>query len=269
MSYDNACKYLAEEYPTDFVRWLLGGETEDINVLKTELFLEPIRADSVTFLQTANRILHLEFQTEPVSKPPIPFRMGDYSFRLKRKYQCSVTQVVIFLQETTNEIAFTEEYRDETTIHRYRVIRLWEQDSALFLNNRGLLPLALLTRTDSATALLSQVAQTVATISDITEQQNITGCLGILAGLRFDRDLIRQFLREDIMRQSVIYQDIVQKEAFRLISRLINRRFREVDLSLIERIRTLSTEQLEDLGEAILDFSNVADLVAFLNQQNV
>jgi predicted transposase YdaD len=268
MSYDNACKYLAEEYPTDFVRWLLGVETQDINVLKTELFLEPIRADSVTFLQTANRILHIEFQTDPVSKPPIPFRMGDYSFRLKRKYQCPVTQVVIFLQETTNEIAFTEEYRDETTIHRYRVIRLWEQDSALFLNNRGLLPLAPLTRTDSPRALLSQVAQTVVTISDITEQQNITGCLGILAGLRFDKDVIRQFLREEVMRQSVIYQDIVQKEAFRLISRQINRRFRELDLSLIERIRALSTEQLEDLGEALLDFCNVADLVAFLNQQN-
>ena len=77
MSYDNSCKFLAEEYPTDFVRWLLGMETEDINVLKTELFLEPIRADSVTFLQTKNRILHIEFQTEPVSKPPIPFLMGD------------------------------------------------------------------------------------------------------------------------------------------------------------------------------------------------
>jgi predicted transposase YdaD len=268
MSYDNACKYLAEEYPTDFVRWLLGVETQDINVLKTELFLEPIRADSVTFLQTANRILHLEFQTEPVSKPPIPFRMGDYSFRLKRKYQCPVTQVVIFLQETTNEIAFTEEYRDETTIHRYRVIRLWEQDSALFLNNRGLLPLAPLTRTDSPIALLTQIAQTVATIPDIVQQQNITGCLGILAGLRFDNDLIHQFLREEVMQQSVVYQDIVQKEAFRLISRQINRRFRELDLSLIERIRALSTEQLEDLGEALLDFSNVADLVAFLNQQN-
>jgi predicted transposase YdaD len=269
MSYDNACKYLAEEYPTDFVRWLLGVETEDINVLKTELFLEPIRADSVTFLQTANRILHLEFQTEPLSKPPIPFRMGDYSFRLKRKYQCPVTQVVIFLQETSNEIAFTEEYRDETTIHHYRVIRLWEQDSALFLNNRGLLPLAPLTRTDSPRSLLSQVAQTVATISDITEQQNITGCLGILAGLRFDKDLIRQFLREDIMQQSVIYQDIVQKEALKLVRLMINGRFGEIDSSLMERLEKLSAEQLEALVQVFFNFSNMSDLQAYLDQQNL
>ena len=272
MSYDNTCKYLAEEYPTDFVRWLLGVETQDVNVLKTELFLEPIRADSVTFLQTTNRILHIEFQTEPVSKPPIPFRMGDYSFRLKRKYQCPVTQVVIFLQETANEIAFTEEYRDETTIHRYQVIRLWEQDSALFLNNRGLLPLAPLTKTDSPAALLNQVAQTVATISDITEQQNITGCLGILAGLRFDKDLIRQFFREDIMQQSVIYQDIWERskkeEALKLARFIINGRFGEIDSSLMQQIEKLSAEQIEALVEVFFNFSNSSDLQAYLNQQN-
>jgi predicted transposase YdaD len=273
MSFDNVCKYLAEEYPTQFVRWLLGVETQDINVLKTELSLEPIRADSVTFLQTTNRILHLEFQTEPISKPPIAFRMADYSLRLKRQYKCPVTQVVIFLQETTNEVAFTEEYRDETTIHRYRVIRLWEQDSALFLNNPGLLPLAPLTQTDSPPALLAQVAQTVARISDIRQQQSIAGCLEILAGLRFEKDLIRQFLREDIMRESVIYQDILQQgrkqEAVSLISRQINRRFPGVDSSLIERVNILSTEELEDLGEALFDFSNVSDLQAYLDQKNL
>lgn len=133
MNYDNACKYLAEQYPSEFVRWLLSVEPQDIEVLKTELTLEPIRADAVTFLQTANQILHVEFQTLPGSTPPIPFRMLDYSVRLKRQYRCAVVQVVIFLQETTNEVAFVEEYRDDSTSHRYRVVRLWEQDSAPFL----------------------------------------------------------------------------------------------------------------------------------------
>ena len=73
MSFDNVCKYLAEEYPRSFVRWLLGVETQDINVLKTELSLEPIRADSVTFLQTKNLILHLEFQTKPYQNLLLPF----------------------------------------------------------------------------------------------------------------------------------------------------------------------------------------------------
>ena len=54
-----------------FIRWLLVSEPRDIQILKTELNQEPIRADSVTFLQTANQILHIEFQTLPTSPPPV------------------------------------------------------------------------------------------------------------------------------------------------------------------------------------------------------
>ncbi|WP_414548443.1 hypothetical protein [Anabaena sp. CCY 0017] len=40
MNYDNACKYLAEQYPADFVRWLLGVEAPQIEVLKVILVLD-------------------------------------------------------------------------------------------------------------------------------------------------------------------------------------------------------------------------------------
>ncbi len=69
------------------------------------------------------------------------------------------------------------------------------------------------------------------------------------------------------MKESVIYQDIVQKEAFKLIIRLLKRRFGYIDGSLVEQVRNLSTEQLENLGEALLDFLEVADLVAWVEQQ--
>ena len=279
MSYDNACKYLAEQYPAEFVSWLLSVQSQDIQVLKTELTLEPIRADAVTFLQTANQILHIEFQTLPASNPPIPFRMLDYSVRLKRQYRCDVEQVVIFLQATNDEIVFTEEYQDRTTSHRYRVVRLWEQEPAPFLANPGLLPLATLTQTDSPQALLAQVAEQVDRISEREQRQNIAGCAEILAGLRFEKDLIRQFFREEIMRESVIYQDILQQGLQQgrqegkqegevaLITRLLTRRLGKVDSLLMERIRGLSTEQLEELAEALLVFSSVADLMAWFTQQ--
>jgi len=97
MSYDNVCKFLAEQYPAAFVRWLLTPElltteAEDIQLLKTELSQEPIRADALTFLKTANRILHLEFQTLPAAQ--LPLRMLDYYVRLKREYGLEVEQVV-------------------------------------------------------------------------------------------------------------------------------------------------------------------------------
>ena len=102
--------------------------------------------------------------------------------RLKRQYRCPVTQVVIFLQETTNEVAYTEEYSDDTTVHRYRALRLWEQDSTQFLDNPALLPLAPLTRTDSPSALLALVADRIALIPNRDQRQNLAGCTEILAG---------------------------------------------------------------------------------------
>ncbi|AFY48279.1 hypothetical protein Nos7524_2437 [Nostoc sp. PCC 7524] len=76
------------------------------------------------------------------------------------------------------------------------------------------------------------------------------------------------------MQESVIYQDILlkgeqrgeKKEAVRFLQRQLNRRFGEIDSSIIERLRVLSTEQLEVLGEEFLDFTNVSDLVAWLEQ---
>jgi predicted transposase YdaD len=271
VSYDNVCKFLAEQYPEAFVRWLLMVQPQQIEVLKTELTLEPIRADSVTFLQTDEFILHLEFQTLPPSKPPIPFRMLDYSVRLKRQYNCAVVQIAIFLQETRDEIAYTEEYRDDTTLHRYRVVRLWEEDSEVFLESPALFPLAPLTRSDSPQGVLARVAQNLEKIPEPHQKANLAGCTEILAGLRFDRDLIRQFLREEIMQESVIYQDILQKgrrlEVLGIIQRLLKSRFGEVNPSILDRIQGLSIEQMESLIEALFNISQPVELIAWLEQQ--
>lgn len=92
---DNICKYLASEYPQQFVRWLFASDATDIELLPTELSREPIRADTVILLQSTNRILHLEFQTLPESTPPLPLRMLDYWVRLYRQYSLPIEQVVI------------------------------------------------------------------------------------------------------------------------------------------------------------------------------
>jgi predicted transposase/invertase (TIGR01784 family) len=280
LSYDNTCKYLAETYPADFARWLLASDTSDIQVLKTELTLEPIRADSVIFLQIANEILHLEFQTTPKSTPPLDFRMLDYYTRLKRQYWCDIQQIIIFLQPTSNEIAFQTQYVDTNTIHKYRVIRLWEEDPTPLLANPALLPLATLAQSNSPADLLQQVAAAVDMIEETDERQNISACVQLLAGLRFDKSLITQLFREDIMQESVIYQDILQKglqqglqqgeergkkqEALQLILRQLIRRFGAIEPETEQQIRALAIAQLEELAEALLDFTSQSDLVNYL-----
>ncbi len=72
------------------------------------------------------------------------------------------------------------------------------------------------------------------------------------------------------MQESVIYQHILhkgeQKEALKYTLRLLTRRFGEIDSVISERLQVLSTEQLESLGEEFLDFSNISDLVVWLEQ---
>ncbi|MBE8991747.1 DUF4351 domain-containing protein [Nostoc sp. LEGE 12450] len=83
--------------------------------------------------------------------------------------------------------------------------------------------------------------------------------------------------RELIMRLEPLYQrdreQAIQEGnkqgEQRLVLRLLNRRIGEIDTSLIERIQGLLLEQLENLGEALLDFSSVADLETWLNQQSI
>jgi hypothetical protein len=77
--------------------------------------------------------------------------------------------------------------------------------------------------------------------------------------------------RELIMRLEPLYQQDRERAKLEgqqdLIIRQLNRRLGEIDAALIERIRELSIEQLEGLVEALLDFSVVADLETWLNQQ--
>ncbi len=76
--------------------------------------------------------------------------------------------------------------------------------------------------------------------------------------------------RELIMRLAPLYQQDKEQAVLegeqRLIIRQLNHRFGEIDSSVIERIRGLSTDQLETLGEAFLDFSSLTDLETWLDQ---
>jgi predicted transposase YdaD len=277
MSFDNLCKLLSEKHPERFASWVLGTLQTSVKVLKTELSIEPIRADCVTFLQLQGRILHLEFQTKLESTPPLPLRMLDYWVRLYRLYRLPVTQVVVLLLPPAPETVIETVFSLETTRHEYRVISMWEENPELFLNDPALLPLAPLTATMQPQALLQQVVGKVNQLEP-GQRPEISAYTQILAGLKYKKDLIRQLFREGMMRESVIYQEILaegeqrgeqrgrQAEGQLLILRLLTRRVGELPQGVRSRIETLSLEQLENLGEALLDFRAIADLETWFSR---
>ncbi|TRT56933.1 MAG: hypothetical protein EWV85_07210 [Microcystis aeruginosa Ma_QC_C_20070703_M131] len=59
--------------------------------------------------------------------------------------------------------------------------------------------------------MLSQVSRSLETISQKQVQSNLAAATSILAGLVLNRETIKKILRSDIMRASVIYQDILEE----------------------------------------------------------
>ncbi|GCL42083.1 DUF4351 domain-containing protein [Dolichospermum planctonicum] len=90
----------------------------------------------------------------------------------------------------------------------------------------------------------------------------------LLAGLKFEKQLIKQYFREETMEESVIYQEIINRGKLEIISRLLKRRIGDISAKLESQIKELSGEKLDELSEAILDFSQPDDLVNWIANQS-
>ena len=161
------------------------------------------------------------------------------------------------------------------------MIRLWEVPSEQLLTKPGLLPFAVLSQPQDAVNVLTEVARQIEEIEDKQIQSNLAATSAILAGLVLDKIVIKRLLREEIMKESVMYQEIrsegfaeglqrgkqqgLQQEA-NLLIRQLNRRIGQIPQDLTRQVSNLPLEQLENLGEALLDFTTEADLVNWLNQ---
>jgi len=208
--FDNVSKFLAENFSEDYATWLLGRAVTLTKLSPTELSLEPIRADSLILEQSEDLVLHLEFQTEPDEN--MGFRMLDYRVRVYRRFPLkTMHQVVIYLKPTQSNLVYQDSFQLGETTHRYRVIRLWEESSDLFLISPGLLPLAVLTQSSDPELKLRQVAEVLETITDNRVRGNLMTAASVFGGLVLKPELIKTILRSEIMKESAVYQEILQE----------------------------------------------------------
>jgi predicted transposase/invertase (TIGR01784 family) len=263
--FDNVCKFLAANFSQDLTTWLLGKPIPLTVLEPTELYVDPIRADSLIFLQSEDMVVHVEFQTDP--KSDVPFRMADYYLRIAKRFpRKEIYQVVIYLRRTNSALAQQTSFELPQMQHRFNVIRLPEVPTEQLLASSGLLPLAVLSKTTNPAGVLERVARKIEGIEDETEQNNVAASAAVIAGLILDTMTINRLLRKDIMRESVIYQDIQAEEAAKLVIRQLNRKLGEIPDNLVDKIQELPVEQVEILGEALLDFQSLSDLVSWLEQ---
>ena len=148
------------------------------------------------------------------------------------------------------------------------------------MSTPGLLPYAVLSRALNKESVLAQVVRELEQVADSREQSNLVAATSILAGLELEEQTIRQLMRSPVMRESTMYQSILREGRAEgleqgliqgrtageksLILKLLTRKLGTLSPNITTKVSVLSLERLGSLGEALLDFTNVADLESWL-----
>jgi predicted transposase/invertase (TIGR01784 family) len=134
------------------------------------------------------------------------------SLSIDRKYpDRKVHQVVIYLSPSRSHLVHETTFNLGELIHNFNVIRLWEQPTAIFQQYQGLLPFAPLSQTNAPEETLRQVARQIDNIADKQLQSNVAASTAIISGIALSKEIIKRLLRSDIMKESVIYQEILHE----------------------------------------------------------
>jgi predicted transposase YdaD len=174
-----------------------------------------------------------------------------------------VTALTIYQQELINSGRIIPIYLDEVRSGSIGV---------------GLIQL-ILAQDVQAPVLVQQLLQRAKTeIADPLATHDIIDLLETVLVSKFAQlsreEIQAMFLLSDI-KQTRVYQEAKQEgkqegeragEA-RLVLRLLSKRFGKIDDRRIQVINSLTLEQLEDLGEALLDFGEVGDLDQWLQSR--
>ena len=267
---DVAVVPMDKEVFTDVTR----GEKHAVDVLMKARF----RGEEAFFL------VHVENQATP--QADFPKRMFRYFARLTEKYDLPVYPVVIFSYDAPRRPEpdrFVVSFPHKTVLRfEYAVIQLNRLPWRRFVTQEN----------PVASALMAKMKMSAGDRPKVKAQ-----CLRLLASLKLDparATLIGGFVdsyltltaqeikqyehelarftpteRNAAMELMTSWhregrQEGISQGKAALVLRLLRRRFGPVSAEVSARLNTLSSERLDDLGEALLDFGTMADLEQWL-----
>ncbi|MFO5475468.1 MAG: Rpn family recombination-promoting nuclease/putative transposase [Dolichospermum sp.] len=196
-------------------------------------------------------------------------------------------QAVALFAKRSLDVEKLTNYQQEL-VNSGRIKRIYLDEIASGSIGMGLIELIVSKENQSQELVKNLMTRTKTEVSNDSERQGIIELLESVLMSKFSQlsrqEIEAMFLVSDI-KQTRVYQEAKQEGEQEgrqegrqegkqegeknLILRLLHRRIGEIDALLIERITGLSIEQLENLGEALLDFSSVADLEAWLTQHSI
>ncbi|XPM55120.2 MAG: Rpn family recombination-promoting nuclease/putative transposase [Leptolyngbya sp. IPPAS B-1204] len=211
----------------------------------------------------------------------LPTRMRAYAALAEEKYNLPVYPVLVNILSPAASVVIAQRYESSflglEARQDYRVINLWEVEAELVFEQSltALLPFVPILKQGGAVAVVQRALNQLRQDQQMVELESL---LGFFASFVLDSAVVQQIMRWDmaILRESPWYQEILQegekrgREAGRqegrqsLILKLLTRRVGELPLEIVAQVQALDLEQLETLGEALLDFAALSDLENWL-----
>jgi len=217
-------------------------------------------------------VLHPDFQTRYDSE--MRERMLDYRVRLRRAYGKPVLSVVIWLTAVGYPGAGHNRLEEvvcgqRQLVFEFAEVRLWELEPADYLaaGETALLPLVPLMGAQPSAEALAQAVTAVAAVSETAERADLYTGLSVLSALRYSRELIRSLIRREAMKESPIYQEILEEGALQSrrddIVDTLNIRFGEVPPEITSELAEVANlETLRHLLHLAVRCESIADFRA-------
>jgi predicted transposase YdaD len=206
----------------------------------------------------------------------MPLRMRAYAALAQERYGLPVYPVLVNILPPPSTVVvsncFESNFLGLQARQDYCVINLWEVEAETVFEQSldTLLPFVPILKDGGNQQTVRRALVQLQRNEELVELESL---LGFFASFVLDTELVRQIMRWDmtVLRESPWYQEIRQEGRQEgeqsLILRLLTRRIGEVTPERQSQIQALSLPQLEALGEALLDFSEPADLDEWLRSQ--
>lgn len=279
-------------------------EPNSLQPLDKEIFTdvtagERYEADLIFKARFRNQDSFFLIHTEHQARTEANFsqRMFRYFARLYEKFAVPVYPVVLFSYDAPQRPEQTShrvEFPDKLVLDfNYSVIQLNRLSWRDFLQQENPIASALMAKMNIAPEdrprVKSECLRLLATLRlNPAKMQLISGFVDTYLRLNVEEEAIFQaeIVRLELVQQEVVMEIVTswmetgiqqglqrgkqegrQEQTLALIMRQLTRKIGTVEPELQQHIRGLSITKLEDLAEALLDFSNTEDLVSWLNEQ--
>ncbi len=178
-------------------------------------------------------------------------------------------------------VVFPRRSLEPIEIEPYRVLLESSQITRLYLNELGntaeqslgvgMIKLVVETKKRTPERVRQLVDKARSELTDEAVQRQVLDLIETIVLYKLPRinrqELARMFGLNEL-RKTRYYQEVREEATLELILRQLSRRLGAMNPELQEQVNLLSVAQLENLAEALLDFSNEADLVTWLDENS-